>query len=70
MALAERLRQHIEMVEFETVGKITVSIGVAQAITGDESRRRLLERADQAMYRAKQSGRNRVEAASAELSTS
>jgi len=68
MALAERLRQHIASVEFETVGEITVSIGVAQAISGTETRRRLLERADQAMYRAKQSGRNRVEAASAELS--
>ena len=70
LALAERLRHHVEMVEFETVGKITISIGVAQAVTGAESRRRLLERADQAMYRAKQSGRNRVEAASAELSGS
>lgn len=70
MALAERLRQYIETVEFETVGKITISIGVAQAIPGTESRRRLFERADQAMYRAKQSGRNRVEAASTELSAS
>lgn len=50
MALAERLRQHIETVEFETVGKITISIGVAQAIPSTESRRRLFERADQAMY--------------------
>jgi diguanylate cyclase (GGDEF)-like protein len=70
IALAERLRQHIETVEFKTVGKITVSIGVAEAIPGKESRRRLFERADQAMYRAKQSGRNRVEAASTELSAS
>ncbi|HCD06204.1 MULTISPECIES: sensor domain-containing diguanylate cyclase [unclassified Methylophaga] len=70
MALAERLRKHIESVQFDTAGIITVSIGVAQAIPGNESRKQLLERADQAMYRAKQSGRNRVESASAELSGS
>jgi len=50
MTLAERLCQHIENVEFEMVGKITVSIGVAEAIPGTENRRRLFERADQAMY--------------------
>ena len=68
LCLAERLRQHIETVTFKKVGKLTVSIGMAQALPEHESRRQLLERADIAMYKAKQSGRNRVEAASAELS--
>lgn len=40
---------------------ITASIGVASALAS-ESAETLLDRADQAMYRAKQNGRNRVEA--------
>ncbi len=60
--LAERLRKHIASVNFIDVGKVTVSIGVAQWRTG-ESRRSMLERADKAMYQAKQSGRNRIELA-------
>ncbi|HET8806868.1 MAG TPA: GGDEF domain-containing protein, partial [Methylophaga sp.] len=58
--LAERLRKHIASINFTDVGKVTISIGVAQWRTG-ESRRYMLERADKAMYQAKQSGRNRVE---------
>jgi diguanylate cyclase (GGDEF)-like protein len=38
-----------------------VSIGVSQYQGGDTAES-LLHRADQAMYRAKQAGRNRVEA--------
>ena len=40
--------------------KITVSIGVAQAQSGDNLIS-LIERADQALYRAKHRGRNRIE---------
>lgn len=43
------------------LGKVTVSIGVATYHAGD-SRKRLVARADQAMYKAKEEGRNRVKA--------
>ena len=46
----------------ETIGQVTVSIGVALAET-HESLESLLERADRALYRAKCTGRNRVEGA-------
>jgi diguanylate cyclase (GGDEF)-like protein len=60
--LAQRLRKHVAGIQFPEVGNVTISIGVAQWRAG-ESRRALLERADKAMYQAKQNGRNRVELA-------
>lgn len=60
--LGQRLRKHIASISFPTAGNVTISIGVAQWRAG-ESRRALLERADKAMYQAKQGGRNRVELA-------
>lgn len=64
-AMAERLRQHIGCQEIP-LGEgrpqftITVSMGVAM-LDDDESIDALLRRADQALYAAKASGRNRVE---------
>jgi len=43
--------------------RITVSLGVASFESSDADYRAILERADQALYRAKNSGRNRVETA-------
>jgi diguanylate cyclase (GGDEF)-like protein/PAS domain S-box-containing protein len=40
--------------------RITVSVGVAQRLPGTPSIDALIDRADQAMYRAKGSGRNRI----------
>ncbi|WP_181872794.1 sensor domain-containing diguanylate cyclase [Billgrantia montanilacus] len=57
--LAERLRQRVAESHFEEVGPITVSIGVAACRPGDTVKT-LVKRADQAMYRAKQLGRNGV----------
>jgi hemerythrin-like metal-binding protein len=57
--LAETLRTRIEQYEIETVGHITVSMGVAEHVSG-ESQEACLQRADAAMYAAKNSGRNRV----------
>ncbi|HEX4636577.1 MAG TPA: diguanylate cyclase, partial [Rhizomicrobium sp.] len=39
---------------------ITISIGIAGLEDGDASAEALLRRADQALYRAKRSGRNKV----------
>jgi diguanylate cyclase (GGDEF)-like protein len=60
--LAERLRMLIADHPQPPVGQITVSFGVAMAITGDTPHA-LVKRADEALYRAKQHGRNRVEVA-------
>jgi diguanylate cyclase len=43
----------------ESLGRITVSVGVASFRTG-ETAMSLLERADQSMYAAKRGGRNRT----------
>ena len=43
----------------EKLGRITMSVGVAQ-YKGDESVEALIERADKALYQAKESGRNQV----------
>ena len=61
----ERLRQTVEenMVQWRTGPiQITISIGVTQHRTGDkDSMRSLIDRADEALYQAKEAGRNRVE---------
>ena len=61
MLVAKRLRKDIESASLTTNPKcnVTVSIGVAQH-DREESADSLLKRADQAMYRAKFSGRNQV----------
>lgn len=62
MSLAERIREKVEVATFAGGLKLTVSIGVAS--TDDEALfTSLIERADQALYAAKQSGRNAVRAA-------
>ncbi len=58
--VAERLRASIDAANIETVGHITVSMGVALWHPGGDSISAVLERADQLLYQAKQSGRNRV----------
>ncbi|MEO1402925.1 MAG: ammonium transporter [Cyanobacteria bacterium J06635_1] len=61
--IAERIRKSIETRELNHQGqliKLTVSIGVAQAGL-DDGIHDLLDQADQALYQAKEQGRNRVE---------
>lgn len=43
---------------------MTVSIGVAEPSTRNRQPERVIQAADQALYRAKEKGRNRVELAS------
>jgi diguanylate cyclase len=60
--LAERFRQHIEKLLTpcrENNIKVTISLGVSELEAGDFAEA-LLKRADEALYQAKNSGRNRV----------
>ncbi len=68
VALAEQLREHVAEAPFFVPGesrpislKVTVSIGVAEA-SDVETPRELLASADEAVYVAKDRGRNRVQA--------
>ncbi len=60
---AEKIRQTIEKIEFvykkEKV-KVTVSIGIAQSKPEDTNHQQIFERADIAVYKAKEQGRNQV----------
>ena len=56
---AEKLRSAIAQVVFEEVGPVTCSFGVGQYVPG-EPVTAFLARADDALYRAKVSGRNQV----------
>lgn len=63
LAVAERLRALVETRPLAVDGgslPMTVSIGVAQSTAGDAAQA-VLQRADAAMYSAKERGRNRVE---------
>lgn len=58
---AEDIRKNIEAMSFVPAPdlKVTISIGVASNMKGDTCSS-LVERADKALYKAKESGRNRV----------
>jgi diguanylate cyclase len=57
---AEALRQSVAAHDFGVVRQLTVSIGVALARPQDKNEEEAVNRADQALYRAKAEGRNRV----------
>ncbi len=68
--VAERIRERVESEPFAICGntrqiKVTVSVGVANRRAGDVSSADIMKRADDALYRAKAEGRNRVMVASA-----
>ena len=61
--VAERIRQSLESRTFEGEGvafSVTISIGMAALDGGQDDLSGLMHRADQALYRAKENGRNRV----------
>jgi diguanylate cyclase (GGDEF)-like protein/PAS domain S-box-containing protein len=61
-SFAEKLRRMIDSRKFPVVGHVTCSFGVAQ-MEADDNDDRFTRRVDDALYRAKAGGRNRVEAA-------
>jgi len=63
--VAERLRRRIASEPFAVAGgakklDVTISIGIATLDAPDDNAAAILKRADQALYRAKRDGRNRV----------
>ena len=67
MAAAEKMRLAVEQAAFEIgpgrYGRITISLGVVATDQQPVDRKGLIALADAALYRAKEAGRNRVEAA-------
>lgn len=59
LSLAEKIREAIALRPFPGVGQVTVSIGVAEYSNGEDLVT-WIQRADEALYQAKQEGRNRV----------
>jgi diguanylate cyclase (GGDEF)-like protein len=59
-ALAERIRREIESFRFDEVEKVTLSFGVTE-FKKDDDIDSIVKRADDALYKAKSNGRNRVE---------
>ncbi|MEE9516443.1 MAG: GGDEF domain-containing protein [Candidatus Adiutricales bacterium] len=60
--IAERLRETINSHSFDSIGTVTVSFGVAGFKKGDNINT-FIDRADKALYNAKELGRNSVEIA-------
>ena len=63
--IAERIRMHVAGSPFRVSGgsellTVTISIGVAVSDGSDDTPAKLLKRADEALYEAKASGRNKV----------
>ena len=70
MMIAERIRSTIERYDFDPPGeghppqRITISIGIATFPTHAHSKTEILLKADEALYQAKNSGKNKVVCAS------
>ncbi|MCH5256510.1 MAG: GGDEF domain-containing protein [Lachnospiraceae bacterium] len=59
MAAAEKIREAFAAVDFKISGQHTASVGVTQVITG-EAADKMCSRVDNALYMAKEAGKNRV----------
>ena len=63
VAVAERIRMTVESCDFEPMGcnhHVTISIGISEFPSSGAEMDDLIKRADEALYRAKAEGRNRV----------
>ncbi len=59
--LAEKLRSGIAIFPFNVVGNKSCSFGISEFDLEDEGYKEVVKRSDEALYRAKRNGRNRVE---------
>jgi diguanylate cyclase (GGDEF)-like protein len=67
--LTERIRKAIKNNKFDKVGKVTASFGITE-FKKDDDIDSFIKRADDALYMAKSSGRDRVEIGSTLSSSS
>jgi len=58
--IADRIKNNVQTIDIKDSGSITISIGVA-VIRKEDDIESFLKRADDALYRAKNNGRNRIE---------
>ena len=58
--IAEKLRKDIEKEKFPVVGKVTASFGVSNFKNNKQTFEDVFKNADNALYKAKENGRNRV----------
>lgn len=58
--LAERIREHVAALPLPPAGHVTISCGLTE-LRADDAHDAVVQRADEALYRAKRSGRNRTE---------
>ena len=58
--IAERIRTTIAASPLDKVGAMTISIGVASRTSAEQTSAAILKCADERLYRAKETGRNRV----------
>ena len=56
---AEEIRQTVELYPFQKIRKLTCSLGVA-VVKGYEDKKAVYTRVDNALYEAKETGRNRI----------
>ena len=59
-SVAEKIRKAVEQTEFPGGLTVTISVGLSEVSPDDADTGTLFERADQALYQAKNSGRNRT----------
>lgn len=59
ISIANKIRENIHTIEIEPAGGVTISCGVSEVRIGEEMEE-VVERADRALYLAKNSGRNCV----------
>jgi diguanylate cyclase (GGDEF)-like protein len=72
ISMAEKLRRSVEETDYpfadkQPLGRLTLSLGVASFPEDGSSEAEILDRADKALYRAKEGGRNRVCSASSAI---
>jgi len=60
MKISEAIRQRVFDAEGQAIGGLTVSCGVSQLQPGDQELDDIINRADNALYYAKENGRNRI----------
>ncbi|WP_180937465.1 diguanylate cyclase domain-containing protein [Herbaspirillum seropedicae] len=58
--MADKIREIVAKAEFSSVGNVSISVGLAVAATSDPTQEDAVRRADGALYKAKEKGRNCV----------